>query len=349
MPFECPRCDAENPDESFVCVGCGGSLIVGRLTSQGAGVLGKGRVLEMQARDLNLGRAKGSELVVRSNLIAAQQLHFRYLGHGFSVSEIDGKGNCAINGEPLAGVTRLNDGDRLQVAVEEFSFTDLHPEVLRQSEKPSAVDILQLMLGIVTEMQLAGSRQEGYDNALDAVTRIAGTPRAVLYLLDEGEALKQVRARSAAGQPLREPIPHAITRQLLQRIEDGNESVIILDPAATSIQTEHAAIILVPLRAFDPHSGQRGLMGLIYSESNRPPTRLPRHCRPTLQIVAQTLAAHVGRWESQDAVLNRARVAESAILTQLKNEICELRDTADSGGDIHPHLDSLESIAKQLT
>ncbi|MFT5128539.1 MAG: hypothetical protein ACI8W8_002150 [Rhodothermales bacterium] len=348
MPFECPRCDAANPDESFVCIGCGGSLIVGRLTSQGAGVLGKGRVLEMQARDLTLGRAKDSELVVRSNLIAAQQLNFRYLGHGFSVSEIDGKGNCAINGDPLEGVVCLNDGDRLQVAVEEFSYTDLHPEVLRQSERPSAVDILQLMLGIVTEMQLAGTRQEGYDNALDAVTRIAGTPRAVLYLLDEKGALQQVRARSAAGQPLREPIAHAITRQLLQRIEDGNESVLIIDPTASSIETEHAGIICVPLRAFDPHSGQRGLMGLIYAESNRPPSRLPRHCRPTLQIVAQTLAAHVGRWESQDAVLSRLRNAESAIIVELKSEICELRKTAGQGGDIAPHLDALESISEKL-
>ena len=344
MPFECPRCNAENPEESFVCTDCGGSLIVGRLTSQGAGVLSKGRVLEMQARDLNLGRAKDNELVVRSNLIAAQQLQFRYLGHGFSVSEINGKGNCAINGEPVAGIVRLKDGDRLQVAVEEFAYTDLHPEVLRQSEQLSPVDILQLMLGVVTEMQLSGTRKEGYDNALDAVTRIAGTARAVLYLLDDHGALQQVRARSAAGQPLREPIAHAITRKLLQRIEEGNESVLIIDPIASSIETEHAAIICVPLRAFDPHSGQRGLMGLIYTECNRPPPRLPRHCRPTLQIVAQTLAAHVGRWESRDAVLDRARVAESAILDDARRQLCELRKTAVAGGDIIPLLDSLDSI-----
>ena len=135
---------------------------------------------------------------------------------------------------------------------------------------------------------------------------------------------------------------------LLQRIEDGNESVLIIDPLASSITTEHAAIICVPLRAFDPHSGQRGLMGLIYAESNRPPTRLPRHCRPTLQIVAQTLAAHVGRWESQDAVLGRARQAESAILAEFKSVICELRKTADQGGDISSHLTALESISTKL-
>jgi hypothetical protein len=344
MPFECPRCAVENPDESFVCTDCGGSLIVGRLTSQGSGVLGKGRVLEMQARDLNLGRAQENELVVRSNLIATRQLQFRYLGHGFSVSEINGCGNCAINGESLAGIVRLKDGDRLQVAVEEFSYTDLHPEVLRQSEELSPVDILQLMLGIVTEMQLAGSRLEGYDNALDAVTRIVGTARAVLYLLDDNSTLRQVRARSATGQPLRESIPHAITRPLLQRIEDGNETVLIIDPLASSIDSERAAIICVPLRAFDPHSGQRGLMGLIYTESNRPPSRLPRHCRPTLQIVAQTLAAHVGRWESQDAVLDRARVAESATLDDVRREFGDLRKTLAGGGDIAPHLDCIDRI-----
>ena len=87
----CPRCKALNQPNADSCNDCDSSLLVGKLTSVGMGVLPKGLVWELRPGDLSLGRNIANDFVIPSNLLAGEQLRFVYRAEGFSLLDVEQK------------------------------------------------------------------------------------------------------------------------------------------------------------------------------------------------------------------------------------------------------------------
>jgi hypothetical protein len=309
----CPFCHAANAPDVSVCANCQRSLVVGKLTSLGTGVLPKGFVWEMRPATITLGRHIGCDFVIPSNLIAGDQLRFEFTGSGFTVRDLEGRGRCFVEDEVIDGEQPIEHHNRLRVGVEEFLYTYIAPSDERVTKIPDPLAAaLQLTLGIISEFHASLNIQELVDNALDAILRLTRTKRAYAFLVeepDEGEMeLREIAARapggkaldSQAGEEEEEGISHSLVREVLS----GSELVIIEDAAAQKVSSDTVSrlklrtIICAPLVTYDPQTGKKRVMGVLYADSLRPVGELPPHCRPTLQMLVQIIVATINKWQT---------------------------------------------------
>jgi hypothetical protein len=321
----CPSCKTVNPNDAFVCQNCQVSLVIGKLTSNGKGVLPKGFVLEMRNKELTLGRHVSNEFVIPSNLIARRQLRFHPTSYGFAVEDAEKRGRCSIDEERLADQLPLRDGMTLKIGVEEFVYNYLEPTggKAKVVKDPLAAH-LQLMLGVISEFHASLNLQEVFDNAVDAIMRLTGTKRGYAFLLEEGgggSELREVAARAAGGKALQEDPTegYTISQSMIQRVMGGNESIIIEDAVAQQAETETMvrfklkSVVAVPLVTYNYKTGKRSVMGVIYADSLMPTSGLPKHSRPTLQLLAQILTSTIIKWQNFDKMESHFRTIEQSV------------------------------------
>ena len=58
----CIKCKAANTDDAYVCSNCEISLVVGKLTSLGKGVLPKGFVWELRPKKITVGTKRAGRM-----------------------------------------------------------------------------------------------------------------------------------------------------------------------------------------------------------------------------------------------------------------------------------------------
>ena len=121
----CQYCQHANERAATYCAACGQRLAVAVLSSQGTGVLPKGYGFELRPLTQTIGRAVTNDLVIPTNLVAAQHLRLRYADQGFIAEDLAGYGDCRLNEEPLRSPTRLTDGDLLELGSERLRFRTL--------------------------------------------------------------------------------------------------------------------------------------------------------------------------------------------------------------------------------
>ena len=330
----CLFCRTTNAADAFFCSNCERSLIVGRLTSLGTGVLTKGFVWELRPTNLTLGRNIGNDFVIPSNLIAGEQLHFIFRDRGFVVQDVSKRSNCFIDSRLVTEETLLPDGCTLKVGVEEFIYNFIQParEKVTTVRDPLAGQ-LQLMLGIISEFHASLNLQEVLDNAVDAALRLTRTKRGYCFLVEEkpdgATELREVSARQAGGRALQQQEgdkEYTISQSIIQQVLAGNASVIVEDALAQKINTETIrkfklkSIICLPLVTYSQKSGQKHVMGIIYADSLMPTGELPKHSRPTLQMLTEIIASTIVKWKNYDRMEQSFREYQRS-LTEVNTEL----------------------------
>jgi len=169
---------------------------------------------------------------------------------------------------------------------------------------------LQLMLGIISEFHTSLNLQEVFNNAVDAVLRITRTKRGYAFLIEQtadGDVeLREVAARTTGGTPTNESndSDYTISQSIIQQVLAGHDSIIIEDAAAQQVDTETIrkfrlkSIVCLPLVTYSPKTGKKQAMGIIYADSLMPTGALPKHCRPTLQMLTQIVTSTVVKWQN---------------------------------------------------
>ncbi len=328
----CPQCKAMNQPDADSCNDCDSSLLVGKLTSLGMGVLPKGFVWEMRPGDLSLGRNIANDFVIPSNLIAGEQLQFVYHGKGFSLLDVEHKSRCTVGGRTVSDKTKLRDGVTIKVGVEEFLFNWSGDEAREVTRVDPFANHLQLMLGVVSEFHTSLNLQEVFNNAVDAVVRLTHTKRGYAFLVDvspDGEMeLREVAARRAGGKALTDDDPsgYTISQSIISQVVSGDEPIVIEDAGAQQVRTDTMrkfkliSVVCLPLVTFNHRTGKKRVMGVIYCDSPMPTGELPKHCRPTLQMLTQILTATIVKWqnyEKMESVFNAYEHTVAALEQEL--------------------------------
>lgn len=318
----CLFCRASNTPDAYFCSNCERSLVVAKLTSLGTGVLTKGFVWEMRPKEITLGRNIGNDFVIPSNLIAGEQLRFNFRGDGFTVRDVSGRGNCALNDATLADETPLSNGNVLRVGVEEFVYNYTKPSAEKVTKIPDpTAGQLQLMLGIISEFHASLNLQEVLDNAVDAVLRLTRTQRGYCFMIDETESgdaeLREVAARKSGGKPMHDgrnedgDEGYTISQSMIQQVMESSGAIVVEDAMAQNVNTETVrkfklkSIICVPMMTYNSRSGRKHVMGVIYCDSPNPTGELPKHCLPTLQMLSEIITATVVKWQNYDRMEQR--------------------------------------------
>ncbi len=309
----CLFCRTANPEDSFFCNNCQRSLIVGKLTSLGTGVLTKGFVWELRPTNQTMGRNIGNDFVIPSNLVAGEQLHITFRENHFVIKDVSNRGNCLIDGEPLTDETSLKDGSTIKVGVEEFAYKFIKPSSEKVTKIPDPLaSQLQLVLGIISEFHASLNLQEVLDNAIDAVLRLTRTKRGYCFMVDETPdgalELREVGARQAGGKTLKEDDgeQYSISQSIIQQVLSGSASVIVEDALAQNINTDTIrkfklkSIVCVPLVTYNQRTGQKQTMGIIYADSLMPSGELPKHSRSTLQMLADIITSTIVKWQNYE-------------------------------------------------
>lgn len=308
----CPQCKALNQPDADSCNDCDSSLLVGKLTSLGIGVLPKGFVWEMRPGDLSLGRNIANDFVIPSNLIAGEQLRFVYHGKGFSLLDVEQKSRCTVGGRTINDATKLRDGITIKVGVEEFLFNWSGNDVREVPRVDPLANHLQLMLGVISEFHTSLNLQEVFNNAVDAVVRLTHTKRGYAFLVEvraDGEMeLVEVAARRTGGKALtdEDPSGYTISQSIISQVVSGDEPIVIEDAGAQQVRTDTMrkfkliSVVCLPLVTFNHRTGKKRVMGVIYCDSPMPTGELPKHCRPTLQMLTQILTATIVKWQNYE-------------------------------------------------
>jgi len=308
----CPQCKTLNQPDADSCNDCDSSLLVGKLTSLGIGVLPKGFVWEMRPGDLSLGRNIANDFVIPSNLIAGEQLRFVYQGKGFSLLDVEQKSRCTVGGRTINDATKLRDGVTIKVGVEEFLFNWSGADAREVPRVDPLANHLQLMLGVISEFHTSLNLQEVFNNAVDAVVRLTHTKRGYAFLVDvraDGEMeLVEVAARRTGGKALadEDPSGYTISQSIISQVVSGDEPIVIEDAGAQQVRTDTMlkfkliSVVCLPLVTFNHRTGKKRVMGVIYCDSPMPTGELPKHCRPTLQMLTQILTATIVKWQNYE-------------------------------------------------
>jgi hypothetical protein len=308
----CPQCKTLNQPDADSCNDCDSSLLVGKLTSLGIGVLPKGFVWEMRPGDLSLGRNIANDFVIPSNLIAGEQLRFVYQGKGFSLLDVEQKSRCTVGGRTINDATKLRDGVTIKVGVEEFLFNWSGADAREVPRVDPLANHLQLMLGVISEFHTSLNLQEVFNNAVDAVVRLTHTKRGYAFLVDVragGEMeLVEVAARRTGGKALadEDPSGYTISQSIISQVVSGDEPIVIEDAGAQQVRTDTMlkfkliSVVCLPLVTFNHRTGKKRVMGVIYCDSPMPTGELPKHCRPTLQMLTQILTATIVKWQNYE-------------------------------------------------
>jgi hypothetical protein len=337
MDIKCIFCHAQNPEDAYFCNSCENSLIVGKMTSNGTGIITRGFTWELRPRDHSLGRNMTNDFVIPSNQVAGTHLKLLFSDDCFYINNESAQGNVFVNSAPIVGVTPLPENCILQVGKEEFRYSFSLPEGTsmeelertqhgtpipppappKEEEEDTAGQVasqLQLLLGIISEISNADSLQAALDHAVDSVLRLSRTKRGYCFLVEETAEgtmeLHEVAARQSGGKPLPEDGAgeYTISQSMLTQVLAGNGSVMIEDAMNQKIDTNTIrkfklkSIVCLPLMKRGP-DGNANVMGVVYADSVMPTGELPEHSKSTLQMLTEILSSTILRWQE----LERAR------------------------------------------
>jgi hypothetical protein len=378
MEVKCVFCDEPNPGDAHYCHKCENSLIIGKLTSNGTGVLSKGFSWEIRPCDHFLGRNMVNDFVIPGTTIAEQHACFVFGDDCFYIKDESGEGNVFVNGAAIAGVTPLPENCIIRIANEEFRYSFSLPaeavasRALRtqggslvhppssagEQEQAQVTSQLQLLIGIISGINTAESIQQALQHAVDAVLRITQTARGYCFMLEEtheGTAeLQEVVARRRGNQPLEESGDgYTISQSFLAEVLAGNGSILIEDAMAQHIDTNTVrrfklkTIVCLPLM----DASSETVIGVIYADDVMPTAQLPEHTRNSLLMLMESLSTSILKWQQFDRIkqehqasLNRLKELHAPIASILD----QMQEVRDMMSGLHGPLDLTWSMEKAI-
>lgn len=322
--YNCPSCEEQNEIGNTICKNCEEQTSIGMLQSSGNGSSPKGFNWPLYPHDMNVGSAMSNEIVVPSNRIAKQHFKLLYENKSFHLEMLGADKPVAITGKPMqmGRPKKLVDGAVIGVGLDELALSyfkklqitenikdpaqkaAIRKEQVKQENAANPVTAkLMLILGYLQEFHAAKSLDELLAGAVDAVLRITGLERGYAFLVDhvDGQmSLKEKIARKMGGSNIVEK-DYTISKSMLSRVLNGDGAVIIddTDKEVTSTVSMRnfsiKTVVCIPLVKFNHKTQENQLLGVLYADKLLSITKLPGHCRATLQMLSQMVSSNIER------------------------------------------------------
>jgi serine phosphatase RsbU (regulator of sigma subunit) len=148
------------------------------------------------------------------------------------------------------------------------------------------------------------------DTIVDSLVSIARADRGFLMLRDDRGQMQFTIARDRAGKPLEEK-KFKVSRGVVDEVAETGETRLIDDAAASDAYNARLSIISLSLRTIlcVPLSTARGVIGVIYVDSNAITRRFTENDVPLIEAFAAQAASALERVRLQMAEMERDRMA----------------------------------------
>ncbi len=183
-------------------------------------------------------------------------------------------------------------------------------------ERPGGTDVgrlraewLEMLLDVSRRINAEVNPGAVLEAIVDSLVSITEADRGFLMLRDEeGELVFQI-ARDRKGRPLEEK-KFELCMGAVEEVAASGETRLIDDAAAADAWKSRLSVISLSLRAIlcVPLKTQRGVVGVIYVDSNAITRRFTERDIPLVEAFAAQAAAAVERIHLQRAVMDRDRM-----------------------------------------
>jgi signal transduction histidine kinase len=279
---DCPKCAANNPNDSTSCVSCEDSLVVGCLEV----VAGRApeRVFLLRPRNYSLGRSHDNELVLSEPSVSKLHATLTYANGQFTIDDKASLHGVYVN-EAKITTRELTSGCEVVLGNVRLRYTAGRPETMTDADvRLPWIEHQQLLLSLVQAINSSLELDKVLERVLDALMRVTGAERGYLLLADEGSGpvvggltLRSGRRRDGTMLPLDDPgaLSTSVVRRAVQTQELVATSNAAADPSlATSdsvIQRRLRSIVCVPLRSArmrpEDTAPRAGVLGALYVDN----------------------------------------------------------------------------------
>ena len=320
--YQCLDCKGENVNGSTHCLTCGKTTIFASLKSLGRGSSPKGFVWPLYPFDASLGAGPSNDIVIPSDQIPLSVCDLIYDNKRYYI-KIHYPGKVTVRGHTVHPdePKRLEHGDIIKVGLDQMviHYRELAPhQKVLQTQKEIGEDKLEqknainpiaarlmLTLGYLQELHSSLSLHELMDSFLDTVLKVTHLDRAYAFSVDynvDGELdLQEMGSRKLGHEDIDE-VSYTISQSMLTQVIESNGAVLIEDADHEKVPLGHSVqdfkiktAVCVPLMQFDHQTGKNTIFGVVYADKLLAKTKLPSHCRSTLQLLAQMTVGNINR------------------------------------------------------
>ncbi len=232
---------------------------------------GRPQIFPIYKKITSIGRAGGNDVAARADGVADYHAQIVFDGKEFNLSEVDPKGELAINGKKKRRGKILH-GDRILIGTIELSFS-LFDESVPESEGdedekgPSREGELVGLrkLHEFSERLMASTSLDGQLEALmDAIIEVTHAGKGFLILLQDGQPRVTV-ARNLEGQNLPDAVTH-LSDSILQKVIQTRRPLIVSDALHDTLFGSSASVMNLRLASVmcAPLIAQGQLLGVLY-------------------------------------------------------------------------------------
>jgi len=244
---------------------------------------------------ITIGRSRESDIFLPDQWLSRHHAEIRHDAGGFAVVDLGSKNGTLLNGDQVADIQRLHDGDVITLGEHILTFSDdsaaedeaapegtrifsarelsdirtrpsLDPEELARQSR--VLGVLQKAMGQLVQHQ---PLETLFETILNLLFEAVPAERAAILLL-EGEpregVIKASRARQGQVPPTR------VSRSIARKVVNDQKSLLmpnLMEDAAFSTQdsilsTGIRSAVCAPL-FYTPPTGQDSVIGLVYLDS----------------------------------------------------------------------------------
>ncbi len=228
---------------------------------------GRPQIYPVYKKITSVGRAGGNDVAIRAEGLADYHAQIVFDGKDFNLSEVDRKGDIAINGKKKRR-GKLLHGDRLTLGELELTFSIFDETVSLESDEDESheAELTGLRkLHEFSERLMASTSLDGQLEALmDAIVDVTHAGKGFLILLSDGEPRVNV-ARNLEQQNLPDAVQH-LSDSILQKVIESRRPLIVSDAlhdtqfgsSESVMNLQLASVMCAPLIA------QGQLLGVLY-------------------------------------------------------------------------------------
>jgi signal transduction histidine kinase/pSer/pThr/pTyr-binding forkhead associated (FHA) protein len=254
--MNCPSCLQSLADDADRCLGCGRSLVLGRIEVVQGDTTGATR--DLTPRALRIGRAWENDVCLPDASVSRFHARVYHDTGELWIEDLGSTQGVVLNGTRIERA-RLEDGDEMRLGGVTLRFrrhassTDLSPqEVIEQQ---------QVLLSVVEVLNSSRVVEEVLDQILDAVMGITKAERGFLFLSPEAAAGPgSERAEEVAGMRLwaarsrraDHALPIDVSASILKRARQGETVAVRGDTSpATGADPSPSLrnVVCLPLRS----------------------------------------------------------------------------------------------------
>lgn len=185
---------------------------------------------------------------------------------------------------------------------------------------PLGLEFMQSLLDVTHRINAQADLDGLLETIVDSLVKIARADRGFLMLRDDRGRLQFTVARDRAGKPLEEK-KFKVSSGVVDEVAETGMTRLIDDAAASDAYNARMSIISLSLRTIlcVPLKTAKGVIGVIYVDSNAITRRFTEHDVPLIEAFAAQAASALERVRLQMAEMERDRmVAQLQVASEIQ-------------------------------